>query len=408
MTSFAYTGRNDKGTEVRGVRDAGSQSELAGLLIAEGVIPIKIESDSKSSNKDIDWKVLFKFKGKVSLDELIIFCRQMYSLMKAGVPMIQALRGLGTSTRNEMLKQGLADVSRNLEGGLSLAASLQTRKDIFDNLFMSMIHVGENTGQLDTAFKQLADYLEMERETRRRIKQAVRYPTMVLGAISIAMVVINVMVIPAFASFFERFDAELPWQTQILMATSAFFVKYGWFLLIALVGAIFGFKHYIKTEEGEYQWDRFKLKAPLIGGIFERIALGRFSRTFSMTYRTGVPILQALVVVANAAGNAYIKKFITDMRGKIERGDTLTRAATSSGMFTPLVLQMLAVGEETGALDSLMDQVADFYEEEVDYDLKNLSDAIEPILIVVMGVMVLIVALGVFLPMWDLASAMQG
>ncbi len=408
MTSFAYTGRNDQGAKVSGVREAGSENELAGLLIAEGVVPTKIEDEAKSTKIDFDVMSLFKSKGKVTLDELIIFCRQMYSLMKAGVPMIQALKGLSTSSRNELLKEGLEDVVRNLEGGLSLAASMQTREDIFDNLFMSMIHVGENTGQLDTAFKQLADYLEMERETRKRIKQAVRYPTMVLAAISIAIVVINIVVIPAFASFFARFDAELPWQTQVLIATSAFFIDYGWFMLIALVASYFGFKHYINTEEGEYRWDRFKLKAPLIGGIFERIALGRFSRTFSMTYRTGVPILQALVVVANAAGNAYIRKFVSDMRGKIERGDTLTRAASSSGMFTPLVIQMLSVGEETGALDSLMDQVADFYEEEVDYDLKNLSDAIEPILIVVMGVLVLIVALGVFLPMWDLASAMKG
>jgi len=317
------------------------------------------------------------------------------------------MRGLATSSRNKLLQQALTDVIHNLEGGLSLAASLQTREDVFDNLFMSMVHVGENTGQLDTAFKQLADYLEMERETRKRIKQATRYPMMVLIAISIAIVIINVLVIPAFAAFFAKFDAELPWQTRLLMATSDFFIEYGWFMLIALALAAYGFMRYIDTEKGRFQWDRFKLKAPIIGGIFERIALGRFSRTFSMTYRTGVPILQALIVVARAAGNSYIAKFVNEMRGQIERGETLTRAAANSGMFTPLVLQMLAVGEETGALDSLMDQVADFYEEEVDYDLKQLSDAIEPILIVVMGVMVLIVALGVFLPMWDLASAMK-
>ncbi|RLA05823.1 MAG: type II secretion system F family protein [Gammaproteobacteria bacterium] len=407
MTSFIFKGRDKEGSQVTGEREAGSQNELAGLLMAEGIVPTNIEDKDESSGQSIDWNNLLKGKGKVSLDELIIFCRQMNSLMKAGVPMIQALRGLSSSNRNDMLKEGLEDVSRNLESGLSLAAAMQTRSDIFDNLFMSMIHVGENTGQLDTAFKQLADYLEMERETRKRIKQAVRYPIMVLAAISIAIVLINVMVIPAFAAFFAKFDAELPWQTRVLMATSEFFIEYGWFLIITLGIAFYGFLQYIKTGKGQFQWDRFKLKAPLIGGIFERIALGRFSRTFSMTYRTGVPILQALVVVANASGNAYIAKFVNEMRGQIERGESLTQAASNSGMFTPLVLQMLSVGEETGALDSLMDQVADFYEEEVDYDLKQLSDAIEPILIVVMGAMVLVVALGVFLPMWDLASAMK-
>ena len=408
MTSFVFKGRDQHGSLVTGEREAGSENELAGSLIAEGIVPTSIEDKSGDASVSFDLKKLLTSKGKVSLDELIIFCRQMNSLMKAGVPLIQALRGLSTSSRNERLKEGLDDVVHNLEGGLSLAASLQTRDDIFDNLFMSMIHVGENTGQLDTAFKQLASYLEMERETRKRIKQATRYPTMVLGAITVAIVLINVMVIPAFAAFFAKFDAELPWQTRLLMTTSDFFIQYGWFMLITLGFAIYGFMRYLDTEKGRFKWDRFKLKAPLVGGIFERIALGRFSRTFSMTYRTGVPILQALVVVANAAGNSYIAKFVNDMRGQIERGETLTRAAGNSGMFTPLVLQMLAVGEETGALDQLMDQVADFYEEEVDYDLKQLSDAIEPILIVVMGVMVLIVALGVFLPMWDLASAMKG
>jgi len=408
MTSFVFKGRDQGGALVTGEREAGSENELAGTLISEGIIPTTIQGKTDNTSIDIDWKKLLNTKGKVSLDELIIFCRQMNSLMKAGVPLIQAMKGLANSSRNELLKEALEDVIRNLEGGLNLAASLQTREDVFDNLFMSMVHVGENTGQLDVAFKQLADYLEMERETRKRIKQATRYPIMVLVAIAAAIVLINVMVIPAFAAFFAKFDAELPWQTRLLMATSNFFVQYGWYLLIALGFAIFGFMRYIDTDKGRYKWDRFKLKAPIIGGLFERIALGRFSRTFSMTYRTGVPILQALVVVANAANNRYIAKFVNEMRGQIERGETLTRAAANSGMFTPLVLQMLAVGEETGALDSLMDQVADFYEEEVDYDLKQLSDAIEPILIVVMGIMVLIVALGVFLPMWDLASAMKG
>ncbi len=407
MTSFVYKGRDKQGSLVSGEGEAGSADELAQNLISEGIVPTNIEDKVEKKSDSIDLNNLFKSKGKVTLDELIIFCRQMNSLMMAGVPLIQSLKGLANSNRNKLLKDALEDVIQNLEGGLSLAAAMQTRDDVFDNLVMSMVHVGENTGQLDTAFSQLASYLEIERETRKRFKQATRYPTMVLTSIAVAIVMINVYVIPAFSSFFAKFDAELPWQTRVLMTTSDFFVNHGWFLLFILVALLFAFKRYIDTDDGRYQWDRFKLKAPLVGGIFERIALGRFSRTFAMTYRTGVPILQALVVVARAASNSYIEKFVTDMRSQIERGETLTRAAASSGMFTPLVLQMLAVGEETGALDSLMDQVANFYEEEVDYDLKQLSDAIEPILIVVMGVMVLIVALGVFLPMWDLASAVK-
>jgi MSHA biogenesis protein MshG len=407
MANFSYRCRDKTGQIVTGEREATSRDQLAAIMIEDGLIPVEITETKGKEAKQIDLSNITIFKPKVTLDELIIFCRQMNSLMKAGVPMIQALRGLANSSRNKLLSESLTDVISQLEGGLTLASSMQSRDDVFDNLFISMIHVGENTGQLDTAFKQLAEYLEMERETRKRISQATRYPTMVLVAISVAIVIINVFVIPAFASFFAKFDAELPWQTQVLMATSDFFVNYGWFLAGALIITIIAAYRYVNTERGEYQYDRFKLRAPVIGGVFERIALGRFARTFAMTYRTGVPILQALSVVARATNNAYISEFINAMRSQIERGETLTRTAAQSGMFTPLVLQMFSVGEETGALDDLMDQVADFYEQEVDYDLKRLSEAIEPILIVIMGALVLIVALGVFLPMWDLASAMR-
>lgn len=407
MANFAYRGRDKTGELVSGEREATSREQLAATMMEDGLIPIEIKEATTGSSLNLDLSEYDFFKPKVKIDELIIFARQMNSLMKAGVPMIQALRGLSNSTRNTTLQEALNEVITNLEGGLTLASSMQARRDVFDELFMSMIHVGENTGQLDTAFMQLAEYLEMERETKKRIGQATRYPTMVLIAISIAIVVINVFVIPAFASFFKKFDAELPWQTQLLMATSDFFINNGILLTVGFFAVLIGGYRYFQTEKGAYNWDRFKLKAPIIGPVFERISLGRFARTFAMTYRTGVPILQALSVVARATNNLYVGEFINNMRGQIERGETLTRTAAQSGMFTPLVLQMFAVGEETGALDSLMDQVADFYEQEVDYDLKRLSEAIEPILIVIMGAMVLVVALGVFLPMWDLASAMR-
>lgn len=408
MASFSYRGRDKTGQVVTGEREANSREQLAGLIMEEGIIPIEITEAKAAAGLSLDLGKIELFKQKVTLDELIIFCRQMTSLMKAGIPMIQALRGLANSSRNITLQEALTDVISQLEGGVTLASSMQTREDIFDDLFMSMIHVGENTGQLDTAFMQLAEYLEMERETKKRITQATRYPTMVLAAISIAIVIINVFVIPAFAGFFAKFDAELPWQTQVLMATSDFFVNNGWLLSIGTALAVFGVYKYVNTEKGAYQWDHFKLKAPIIGPVFERISLGRFSRTFAMTYRTGVPILQALAVVARATNNLYIAEFVNGMRTQIERGETLTRTAAQTGMFTPLVLQMFSVGEETGALDSLMDQVADFYEQEVDYDLKKFSEAIEPILILIMGALVLVLALGVFLPMWDLSTAMRG
>ena len=289
-----------------------------------------------------------------------------------------------------------------------MAVALHAHPKVFTTLFISMVSVGENTGQLDQAFRQLAGYLELERETRKRIKQATRYPLFVLIAMSVALVVINLLVIPAFAKVFEQFKADLPWPTQVLIGTSQFFQDLWWLLLLLFGGGLYAFFKWIETDAGALKWDATKLRLPIVGGIFERIALARFTRTFAMMYRAGVPLLQTLSINSASVGNKYIGQAILGMRESVERGEALTRSASASGLFTPLVLQMMAVGEETGALDDLFVEVADFYEQEVDYDLKQLADAIEPILIVAMGVMVLILALGVFLPMWELASAAKG
>ena len=279
---------------------------------------------------------------------------------------------------------------------------------VFTTLFISMVSVGENTGQLDQAFRQLAGYLELERETRKRIKQATRYPLFVLIAMSVALVVINLLVIPAFAKVFEQFHADLPWPTRVLIGTSQFFQDFWWLLLLLAGGSLYAFFKWIETDAGALKWDATKLRLPIVGGIFERIALARFTRTFAMMYKAGVPLLQTLSINSASVGNRHIGQAILGMREGVERGEALTRTASSSGLFTPLVLQMMAVGEETGALDDLFVEVADFYEQEVDYDLKQLASAIEPILIVAMGIMVLILALGVFLPMWELASVAKG
>jgi MSHA biogenesis protein MshG len=269
---------------------------------------------------------------------------------------------------------------------------------------ISMVRVGENTGKLDIAFQQLAQYLEMERDTRNRIKAALRYPTFVVVAIMAAIGIVNVFVIPAFARVFEGMKMDLPWQTRLLIGLSDFTVAFWPYMLGLLIAAIIGARYYIKTPNGKYRWDRAKLQIPVVGGIINRALLARFARSFAMASKSGVPLIQGLTVVARAVDNDFVAEKILSMRNGIERGDSLTRTAIATGMFTPLVLQMLSVGEETGAVDEMLDEVADFYEREVDYDLKNLSQAIEPILIIAVGILVLILALGVFLPMWDITQ----
>ena len=391
-----------------GIVDGNSAEAVASELLGQSITPLTIEAQN-AVDADVFAAIGEKLRRKhVDLDELIIFCRQMYSLAKAGVPIIRAIAGLGESNRNLYFREVLQKVRSDLEGGVSMAVALNAHPKVFGTLFVSMISVGENTGQLDQAFRQLASYLELERETRKRIKQATRYPLFVLSAMAVALTVINLFVIPAFSKVFAQFQAQLPLPTRILIATSQFFQDYWWLLALLLGGSLYAFFKWIETEAGALKWDQLKLRLPIVGGIFERIALARFTRTFAMMYKAGVPLLQTLSINSASVGNKYIGQAILGMRESVERGEALTRSASASGLFTPLVLQMMAVGEETGALDDLFVEVADFYEQEVDYDLKQLADAIEPILIVAMGVMVLILALGVFLPMWELASAAKG
>lgn len=408
MATFRYSGRNAEGVKVAGIVDGNSAEAVASELLGQSITPLTIEAQN-AADADVFAALGAKLRRKhVDLDELIIFCRQMYSLAKAGVPIIRAIAGLGESNRNLYLREVLQKVRSDLEGGVSMAVALHAHPKVFGTLFVSMISVGENTGQLDQAFRQLASYLELERETRKRIKQATRYPLFVLSAMAVALTVINLFVIPAFSKVFAQFQAQLPLPTRILIATSQFFQDYWWLLALLLGGSIYAFFKWTESEAGALKWDQLKLRLPIVGGIFERIALARFTRTFAMMYKAGVPLLQTLSINSASVGNKYIGQAILGMRESVERGEALTRSASASGLFTPLVLQMMAVGEETGALDDLFVEVADFYEQEVDYDLKQLADAIEPILIVAMGVMVLILALGVFLPMWELASTAKG
>lgn len=409
MSQFRYTGRDAQGGKVAGVLQGASSDSVASELLAQRITPLTIEEQAEQRSSDAFAVLKEKLRRRsVDLEELIIFCRQMYSLSKAGVPIIRAIGGLAESHRNEYFREVLQDVRSDLEGGMSMAVALHSHPKVFNTLFISMVSVGENTGQLDQAFRQLSSYLELERETRKRIKQATRYPLFVLSAMAVALVVINLLVIPAFAKVFEQFHADLPLPTRILIGTSQFFQDFWWLLLMLGGGALYAFLKWVQTDAGALRWDGIKLRLPIVGGIFERIALARFTRTFAMMYKAGVPLLQTLSINSASVGNRHIGQAILAMREGVERGEALTRTASASGLFTPLVLQMMAVGEETGALDDLFVEVADFYEQEVDYDLKQLADAIEPILIVAMGVMVLILALGVFLPMWELASVAKG
>lgn len=403
MPDFEYTGRDSAGQQISGQLEASSQAAAMSQLQLKKIILTSLAEKTLES-KGVEFS--FTIKRKITLDDQVLLTRQLYALTKAGIPIIRALNGLAESSDNARLSEVLNAIATSLISGTELATAFRQFPKIFSPIFISMIHVGENTGRLDLAFQKLTAHLELERETKKRIKSATRYPIFVILAITMAMTVINVMVIPSFASVFAKLGADLPIATRILMASSEFTINYWWLILLVLGGGSFAWVRFVKTPEGLLWWDTKKLRLPLFGSLFKRIALSRFSRSFAMMLTSGVPILKALSIVAESVGNRSIGLAIEEMYRGVERGERLTSTAAATGLFTPLVLQMMAVGEETGSVDTLLNDVADFYEEEIDYELKQLADSIEPILLVFLGILVLVLALGVFLPIWDLSGAM--
>jgi MSHA biogenesis protein MshG len=413
MPNFTYKGRNQGGSLVTGHVQAASLNAAAADLFGNNITPIEItetRAPKKQPKNPISAATPGISKGffvstKVDITDLIIFSRQMFSLTKAGMPLDRALRGLEASISNMAMKRLLRDVIAQLEKGLDLTGAFSRHPKVFNQLYLSLVHVGENTGRLDLAFEQIGKYLELERATTKQVKSATRYPAFVLVAIAIALGVITVFVIPVFADTFAKLEAELPWQTVVLIKISDFMVAFWMYILAGVAAAFVAFKKWVRTPKGRLNWDQRKMKFPLVGSIYNRIALSRFARTFAMMMKAGVPVVQALGVISRAVGNSYVGTNVMQMQDGISRGESLYKTAVKSGMFSPLVLQMIAVGEESGNVDELMQEVADFYDSEVEYDLKKLGSAIEPILIVFIAGMVLVLALGVFLPIWDLASA---
>jgi len=408
MPSYQYKGRNAQGKSANGTLESASTNDAASHLISIGITPITITEES-GQQVDVLEKFQDQFESKTpDANELMMFSRQMATLLKAGISILPTLKGLQAHMTHKGMKKAVGEIATDLEAGRTLAGSMQKHPRIFSPLFISMMDVGENTGQLDIAFLHIYKYMEIDKETKDQVKAALRYPSFVIAAMVIAVVIINLFVIPTFAKVFAGFGTDLPWATKILMATSNFTVNYWPYLLLAIITAAMGIRYYVKTKEGLYRWDKLKLQLPLVGNIINRATLARFSRAFSMAFRAGVPITQTLVIVSKAVDNTFIEQRILNMRDGLEHGESLTQTAIASNLFTPLVLQMISVGEDTGAVDDMLDEVAIFYEREVEYDTKKLSSAIEPIMITVIGIMVLILALGVFLPMWDLGGAATG
>ena len=407
MPFFAYKGRNARGELMQGVLEAADSGAVADQLFNTGVTPIEISVTRKAATKaggEEQWWVKLFEKKPTSMD-VQLFSRQMYTLLKAGVPIMRGLAGLQESALNKGFGKVIQDLRESLDSGRELSAAMRRHPEVFSAFYLSMIRVGEMTGRLEEVFMRLFDHLEFDRDMRQRVKSATRYPSFVIAAMVIAMAIVNIFVIPAFVGVFSRLGAELPLMTRILIGSSNFTVHYWPAILVAVVAAFWGFRSWIGTQKGLYEWDKIKLRLPIAGKIMLKGTMARFARSFALASRSGVPIVQGLSVVGQTVDNAYLTARVEQMRDGVERGDSILRTAAAAGVFTPVVLQMIAVGEESGSLDDLMDEIAQMYEREVDYELKTLSAQIEPILITFLGILVLVLALGIFLPIWDLGKA---
>ena len=407
MPFFSYKGRDGRGASVQGVLEGANSGAVAGQLFGLGIVPLEIKPSAAPRSESSEFSLSFG-QQKVTHVEVLLFSRQMYTLLKAGVPIMGALKGLEESTENPRFSQVMRDLRDSLDAGRELSASLARHPEVFGPFYVAMVSVGEQTGRLEEVFLRLFNHLEFEKFMRDQVKAATRYPSFVIAAMAIAIVIINIFVIPAFAKVYAGFKAELPVMTKALIAFSNFMVAYWPVMLIALIAAFFGLRAWTNTSAGRMKWDRWKLRIPIAGPIIQKATLARFSRSFSLAFRSGVPVTTSLSMVARTVDNDFIASRIESMRTGVERGESVLRTAREAGVFTPVVLQMIAVGEESGALDDLTGEIADLYQREVEYDLKNLSAQIEPILIVLLGGMVLVLALGVFLPIWDLGQAALG
>jgi type II secretory pathway component PulF len=381
--------------------EARGKETVADQLSGQGFLPVLIEEQEQSLLSGIDLNALF---NKVTSQDLIVFSRQLATLVNAGIPFLSSLGTIEKQSENPRLKAAIADIRRSVEGGVSFSDALARHPGIFSKMYVSMIRAGETAGILDDILVRLAMLAEHDANTRSRVKTATRYPMIVVIAVGAAFAFLVSFVIPKFAAIFGRFKTELPMPTRVLIGINYAIQHYWYLIILGILLAVWLVTWYVNTSMGRWQWDRVKLRLPVFGMLFQKVALSRFARVFAAMQKSGISMMLTLDIAGETVGNVVIARAVQTMSDSLRDGKGLTAPMESSGLFPPLVVQMVAVGEETGKLDTMLSKVSDYYDTDVEYTLRNLSTLIEPVLLLFVGGMVLFLALGIFLPMWDLMS----
>ena len=402
MPSYTYLAREaSTGREIRNSLDAANEQVAIALLLNRNLLVVSIQEKLGKKGKS-------SRGGAVPLADLVVFTRQLATMIDAGLAMVQSLQALAEQTPNKVMRDLLRDVCARVEGGDSFSAALQKHPKVFNRLFTCMVDAGERGGLLAEILARLATYLENTARLRKKVKSAMMYPTAVtIIAIGVTIFLL-VKVVPVFADIFTGFGAKLPTPTLYLIKTSEFFQNYLLYLLPAAGLAVYGWFAFIKTKQGLEFWDRTRIRLPIFGSIAHKICLARFTRTLASLIRSGVPILEVLNIVANTCGNVIMEKAIRTSSSDIERGEGIATSLSKHPIFPTMIIRMITAGEQTGKVDSMLERVADFLDEEIETTLSGLTSLIEPLLIVFLGVVVGGIVICMFLPIFKLSDVVSG
>ena len=407
MELYQYKGRNKRGDLMEGTVEAASPEGVVNWMMSSGISPISVHLKADPLRSQPYWLRAIQGQRKLNKTDLLMLTRQLGTLLKAGIPLLQAVTGLKNSSHQPEMTKLLSALHASLDKGSELSEAMSRHPKFFDDYYINMVKVGESAGKLDEVFARLYIQLDFDRRMRQKIKSVLRYPMFVFSAIVVATMIVMVYVIPAFSGVYGSMHVELPIVTKLLMTTSGLISRNWTAILVFTIIVAFGVRYYVSTPEGLYQWDKLKLKLPIVGRILSKATIARFCRSFGMAMNSGVPIVTALALVSRVVDNAYYQERIMNMRDAVSHGDSLLRSFLASGIFSPIELQMISVGEETGDIESMVQQLAILYQDEVEYEASQLAETLEPILLVFMAALVMTLLLGIFLPMWNMTQLVR-
>ncbi|MDD4981843.1 MAG: type II secretion system F family protein [Candidatus Omnitrophica bacterium] len=400
MTTYNYTAKDKNGYTLNGSLDVSSESEAADALHKKELTIISIEqAKDKASKAGVKAK-----DQKVKLDDLVIFTRQLATMIDSGIPLVHALGILSEQVENPSLKGVVVSVRQDIEAGMSFCDALAKHPKVFSDLFINMARAGESSGMLDDILDRLASYLEKSAALSRKISSSLVYPAVVVSMAFIITAVLLLKVVPTFKGIFDVLGGQLPVPTQILIFMSDVFRKYFLFLVIFIAGLVFLFRKYIATERGRYNFDRAQLKAPVLGELFRKLSVAKFSRTFSTLVKSGVSVLNALDIVSKTSGNKVVEEAVVSCSKAVRDGESIAAPLLRSGVFPPMVCRMISVGEQTGKLENMLTKIADFYDEQVDSATSALTSMIEPLVIAFLGIVVGGIVISLFLPVFKISQ----